>query len=279
MPATRQHGAHAADLAGAGGGSDTQGSSGARGSALPSALGVLGEILVTLGVLVGLYVVWQVWWTGVEAKGETEQALTAINEQMAPPVAAEAPPTQVFTPDRKTPPAARVDAHGGIGILHVPVWGEDHAAPILEGTTEAVLATGGAGHYEGTAMAGEIGNFSVAGHRLTRGNPFLHIDELAPGDPVVVETAEAWLVYEVVADEIVPPTDVDVILPVPRQPTAEPTAYLMTLTTCHPVTSRSHRWITHLELSHWTPRDAGVPAELAAGAQGDTAALAARGER
>lgn len=241
----------------------TEHTDGARGSSPPArVVGALGEILVTLGVAVLLYLVWQVWWTGVEAKDETEQALTTISAAMAPPVTEEAPPTQSFTPERKAPPPARADAHGGIGILHVPVWGEDHAAPILEGTTEDVLATGGAGHYEGTAMAGEIGNFSLAGHRLTRGNPFLHIDELSPGDPVVVETAEAWMVYEVIADEIVDPTDVDVLLPVPRRPLAEPTAHLMTLTTCHPVTSRSHRWVTHLRLTHWTPREAGTPAEL-----------------
>ena len=90
---------------------------------------------------------------------------------------------------------------------------------------------------------------------------------------VVVETAGTWLVYEVVSDRIVDPYQVDVIWPVPSQADAVPTERLLTLTTCHPVTSRSHRWITHLTLSHWTPRNAGVPPELAGSVQAPSVAL------
>ena len=235
-------------------------------------LGVVGELLISAGAVLGLYVVWQVGWTSVEAGRESAAALSAIEEQMPPPVVEPAPAAQVFGPD-VAPPVVAPDANGALGVLHVPVWGEDYAAPILQGTTDAVLATGGAGHYEETALPGEIGNASLAGHRLTRGNPFLRVDELHPGDPVVVETAGAWLVYEVVSDRIVDPYQVDVIWPVPSQADAVPTERLLTLTTCHPVTSRSHRWITHLTLSHWTPRNAGVPPELAGSVQAPSVAL------
>lgn len=230
-------------------------------------LGVLGELLITIGVILALYVVWQVWWTSVEAKAETDAALDSIAEQM--PEANLEVATEVFGPD-VAPPLVGINNVGAIGVLHVPVWGEDYAAPILEGTSEAVLGTGGAGHYEGTALPGELGNSSLAGHRLTRGNPFLHVDKLKIGDAVVVETAEAWLVYTVESDQIVDPSAVEVIAPVPGQPGVAPTRRMLTLTTCHPVTSRSHRWITHLTLSHWTARDGGLPPELAAMAQAAT---------
>lgn len=240
-----------------------------RGTWATSALGIIGELLITLGVLLGLYVVWQVWWTSVEANQESDRAIASITQGMAPPVVEVAPESRIHGPD-EAPPIVDPDARGGLGILHVPVWGENYAAPVLQGTSEAVLATGGAGHYEETALPGDIGNSSLAGHRLTRGNPFLHIDALDQGDAVVVETAQAWLVYTVVSAEIVSPTDVGVILPVPNEPGVEPTERMLTLTTCHPVTSRTHRWITHLTLSHWTERDAGVPPELAGTAQADT---------
>lgn len=240
-----------------------------RASAGSRLIGLLGEVLITAGAILGLYVVWQVGWTSVEAAKESAAALHAIEEEMPAPVVEEAPAAQVFGPE-VAPPVVAPDANGALGVLHVPLWGADYAAPILEGTTDAVLDTGGAAHYEETALPGEIGNASLAGHRLTRGNPFLRIDELQPGDPVIVETAQAWLVYTVVSDQIVDPYQVEVIWPVPGQADAVPTQRLLTLTTCHPVTSRSHRWITHLTLSHWTPRDAGVPPELTGAVQAPT---------
>jgi sortase A len=86
------------------------------------------------------------------------------------------------------------------------------------------------------------------------------------GDPVVVETANAYFVYRVTGSEIVLPTETDVIAPVPRDRGAEPTERLMTLTTCHPFNYSTHRWITYFELDHWVDRADGVPAELTEGA-------------
>ena len=114
-------------------------------------------------------------------------------------------------------------------------------------------------------MPGEQGNLAIAGHRVGRGSPFLDLDQMRPGDPIVVETADAWFVYRVLGDpatgdfatdptgipgrEIVSPYQVSVISPTPGGAAAGPAsgAYL-TLTTCHPKYSAQQRMIIHARL-------------------------------
>jgi sortase A len=88
------------------------------------------------------------------------------------------------------------------------------------------------------AMPGEPGNVAVAGHRVGKGSPFLDLDQLRPGDPIVVETADAWYEYRVLGDpqsgdlsvtvdgvpgrQIVDPSAIGVIAPVPGQPERRP---------------------------------------------------------
>jgi sortase A len=134
---------------------------------------------------------------------------------------------------------------------------------IVEGAAQDQLAQG-PGHYIGTAMPGEQGNLAIAGHRVGRGSPFLDLDQMRPGDPIVVETADAWFVYRVLGDpatgsfddpsgipgqEIVRPEAVSVISPTPGGPAEGPAsgAYL-TLTTCHPKYSAQQRLIIHARL-------------------------------
>jgi sortase A len=113
-------------------------------------------------------------------------------------------------------------------------------------------------------MPGEQGNFAVAGHRVGRGSPFLDLDRMRPGDPIVIETAEGWFTYRVLGDpatgdfaspsgipgqHVVTPADVDVIAPVPGgPPDAVATGAYLTLTTCHPKYSARQRLIVHAEL-------------------------------
>ncbi len=81
-------------------------------------------------------------------------------------------------------------------------------------------------------MPGEVGNFSVAGHRNVA--TFWALDQLQEGDPIVVETRDTWYVYQVTQEHIVRPTQVEVVAPVPNYPGATPTKRMLTLTTCHP---------------------------------------------
>ncbi|WP_345045327.1 class E sortase [Georgenia daeguensis] len=222
----------------------------------------MGEVLLTAGALVGLFVVWQVWWTDVIASGEQRATVEALEQTYGSDAVPE--PAQ---PRTDTPPTAIGSVSEGepFATLHVPRWGPDYEVPVTEGVGMEVLDTGAAGHYPGTAMPGQVGNFALAGHRQTYGAAFRHVDSLRVGDPLIVETAEAWLVYRVTEDYIVTPDQVEVVAPTPGQPGVEPSERLITLTTCHPLWSVAQRWITHGTLEQWIPRSEGMPVELLEG--------------
>ncbi len=131
-------------------------------------------------------------------------------------------------------PTAVPETGEATALLRVPAFGADYDVPVLEGTSPAVLARG-VGHYPATAQPGQVGNFAVAGHRVTHGEPFARLLELKRGDEVVVETRAAVFTY--VIDQ--PPGGLTVrdtaswvLDPVPGQPAATPTQALITLTTC-----------------------------------------------
>ena len=237
------------------------GGSPARSSAGAVVVGVLGELLITVGVLLGLFVVWQLWWTDVVAEREQAQVVADLTRAVptpAPPP--EAPPVE----RRDAAPVMDEPAHGTtFATLWVPRWGEDYVRPVSQGTTRHdILDVLGIGHYEGTAMPGGIGNFAVAGHRVTYGKPFNRIEELEIGDPLVVQTAETWYVYRITETLVVHPHQIEVIAPVPSRPDAQPEQAMMTLTTCHPMYSARERFIVHAELDYWMDGEDGMPIEI-----------------
>ncbi len=202
-------------------------------------VGVAGELLVTLGALVLLFVVWQLWWTDVVANRQAAQVVERLREDFAGDTRGTAAGTDGVTP---------VDLpSGAFALLHVPRFGDGWVRPVLDGTDRDVLASG-VGHYDGTAGPGEVGNFAVAGHRTTWGRPFHDIDRLGPGDRVLVETADHVYVYAVTAHEVVPPSDVDVVAAVPGEPGATPQRAVLTMTSCHPRYSAAERYVVHAEL-------------------------------
>ncbi|WP_022917353.1 class E sortase [Ruania albidiflava] len=220
--------------------------------------GALGELLITAGVLLALFVVWQLWWTDVEGERSAEQAIEQFETDI-PEV-----PDTVGQPRTGPPPEEVAPGEGEVfGTLYVPDWGADYRMPLAEGVDLAtVLNDGRVGHYPETAMPGQVGNFAMAGHRQTYGKPFYAVDTLDEGDPVVVQTAQAWYVYTVTSHEIVRPDQVEVIAPVPGDPGADPTEAMLTMTSCHPLWSTAERYIVHAQLDYWLPLDEGYPAEL-----------------
>jgi len=220
--------------------------------------GVVGELLLTAGVLVALFVVWQVFWTDVAVRDDQASAVSEIQERFEQPVEKAA---ELRTGD---PPVMEPVAEGeGFATLRVPRWGADYEVPVVNGVGMwDVLNTGAIGHYPETAMPGVVGNFATAAHRMSYGAAYRHVDKLENGDRVIVETGQAWLVYDVIDNYVVHKTETDVIAPVPRQPEAQPTDRLLTLTTCHPLWGIEDRWITHAKLVGWVPRSEGMPAEL-----------------
>ncbi len=201
-------------------------------------VGWAGELLVTLGVLLLLFVAWQLWWTDVVADRAASQVVDELQDDFGRGVGAGG------TADPADVPPLPGDA---FALMYVPRLGEDWVRPVFEGTDLAVLAKG-VGHYSGTAVPGEVGNFAVAGHRTTWGRPFHDIDLLRDGDRVVVRTADHVYVYAVTGHEVVLPTRVEVVAPVPDDPGAAPDAAVLTLTSCHPRYSATERYVVHAAL-------------------------------
>ncbi len=146
--------------------------------------------------------------------------------------------------------------------MYVPAF-DRVRVPVAEGVSlEKVLNVKGVGHYPGTALPGQVGNFAVAGHRNTYGRPLEQIDRLQEGDPIVIETADAFYVYEVTESLIVAPEDVEVIAETPGQPGVPASERMMTLTACHPMFSAKERYIVHAKFAYWTDRADGIPPAL-----------------
>ena len=215
---------------------------------------VLGELLLTAGVLILLFIGWQLWYQDLLSRGEQETAAEELTEGW----------TDSELPyDGEIPVVGRPGHGEGFAIIHVPRFGDDYERPILGGTSSDVLAKG-VGYYTDTARLGEVGNFAIAGHRTTYGSPFNGIADLRVGDAIVIETEEGWYTYLFRNREYVWPTGVGVLYPVPQDESADPTERIITLTSCNPMFSAAERIIAYGVFDSFTPRADGPPAALTA---------------
>ncbi len=133
--------------------------------------------------------------------------------------------------------------------LYVPRFGDEYVRTIAEGTSlTKVLNKVGIGHYVGTAMPGEVGNFAIAGHRAGNGGPMRLIDTFQAGDLVYVETDSTRFTYRYLESKIVSPQEVGVIAHEPFGLTKKsgPGKYL-TLTSCTPIYVNTDRFIAWFE--------------------------------
>jgi sortase A len=219
------------------------------------ALRAVGQTLITLGLVLLLFVVYEVWVSNLFSRQANNRLAYRLETAWA-----RGDDPLLPLPGQHV---ATIPLGTGIANLYIPRLGPDYHWTILQGTTQAVLADG-PGHYLGTAMPGRLGDFSVAGHRVGKGEPFLNLDHLRAGDAVVVETKSDWFVYRVKGRdqgltkpdrdgipgrEIVDPNDGQVLLPVPDHPGRRPTERLLTLTTCHPKFTATQRMIIHAVLA------------------------------
>lgn len=211
----------------------------------------LGELLITVGLVLLLFVAYQLVWTNVEAGRAQAEVSDQIRDEW------ERPP--VRTGSTRGP--RQVDFGKGFAFLRVPRLGENYSVPVVEGVELPDLARG-IGHYPDTARPGQVGNFAVAGHRTTNGEPFTHLERMRRGDVVIAETRRQWFTYVVDRKLIVRPTDTWVIDPVPGKPAAEPTEALITMTTCNPRWSSTERLIVFGHLEDVRPKSQGPPAAL-----------------
>jgi len=225
-------------------------------NAVRAAVRILGELMITAGLVLLLFCVYQLVWTNVEAHRAQSKVSDSIRDEWQR--------QQPDAPGDK-PVAVRAFRPGkGFAFLHVPALGRDYTVPVVQGVSLPDLARG-VGHYPSSALPGRVGNFAVAGHRATNGEPFAHLDKVGKGDVVVVETRDTWFTYVVDRTRIVAPSDTWVIDPVPGRTGVAPTRRLLTLTTCNPRWASTERLIVFGHLRGQQPRTDGRPTVLASG--------------
>jgi sortase A len=222
-------------------------------------VGVLGELLVTAGVLVLLFLGWQLWFNELVMGAQQQDTAASVAQDWEIKASETTSDPGPATPIVRGEPGETGDVFAN---LIVPRFGEDYYRPIAQGVgLSSVLNKIGIGHYPGTQMPGEEGNFAVAAHRTTYGRPFFQVAELRDGDRIYVETADGWYAYEYLSTAVVEPTAVEVIDPLPPGMT-ESDRYI-TLTTCHPLFSAAERMIVHGVFDAFYPRSGGIPDEIA----------------
>jgi sortase A len=222
-------------------------------------LSVVGKTLIAAGVILLLFVAYQLWGTSLEHSRDQNQLTRQLGRKVDPHGTSPSEgrgneldtiQNQLATVDPATAPALAAPAEGGgFGIIEIPKIGVQQV--MVEGVAKADLKKG-PGHYPGTPLPGQAGNAALAGHRTTYGAPFNRIDELAPGDPIEIYTAQGHFRYEVMAPPpgvgiehgpgwfSVKPTQVTVLAPTGDN--------RLTLTACHPKHSASQRIIVQAKL-------------------------------
>ncbi|MFE6889857.1 class E sortase [Streptomyces sp. NPDC057694] len=219
------------------------------------------ELCITVGAVIVLFVAYVLFWTGVKADSAMDHQIDDLQRQWAKRPAASAAPSDGPTSTSPPKPAAYKDGKP-FALMYIPRLGFTWNKPVLEDTEVGTLKKGLA-HYSGTAQLGQKGNFAVAGHRRTYGDPFKDFPKLRPGDDVVLTDGTTWFTYVIDTKPYKTlPSDVAVIDPVPRKSGyTEPGRYL-TLTTCEPEWGHSHRLIVWGHLDSTQPVEAGKPKAL-----------------
>jgi sortase A len=216
----------------------------------------LGQTLITLGIVVLLFCVYELYGTNIYTDKEQNRLGDALQKEWAGPA-----PGPSAKPGQ--PQLVKVELGKGIAVLWIPEIGMTNgkAKVVVEGVGHEDLKRG-PGHYPGTALPGEIGNMVISGHRTTYGAPFNRLDELEDGDAIVLETRDTWFTYRMIRQQIVRPSAVEVTYPVPGDRGAKPTQKLLTLTTCNPKYSARQRLIVTAQLQSSLPKSKGDPPAL-----------------
>jgi sortase A len=222
---------------------------------LARVLNLVGRTCIAAGVLILLFVVYQLWGTGIREAQAQDRLENEFNSKLATTTttttATTAPSTSsnsdtVATLPPVTAPANTTPVAEGeaIGQIQIPRIGLD--AIVVEGVGDDDLKSG-PGHYPSTPAPGQKGNAAIAGHRTTYGAPFGSIDELQPDDEITVSTVQGKFTYTVMKQTdgsghiIVSPDQVEVLNEMPGKNT-------LTLTACHPKYSAAERIIVFAQL-------------------------------
>jgi LPXTG-site transpeptidase (sortase) family protein len=219
-------------------------------SRIAGVISVFGELLITTGVVLGLFVVYSLWWTNVLADREASKQGDQMRDGWA-----------------NSGPGA-LDIKGGIGFLHVPAMNSGEVL-VKKGTDAKSLNHGIAGYYTDPIKSAlpwdDKGNFTLAAHRDGHGAKFHNIHKLKNGDAIVFETRDTWYVYKVYKELAqTSKYNVDVLAPIPKESGKTKQGRYITLTTCTPIYTSDYRYIVwgELERTEKVDKDRTPPAEL-----------------
>lgn len=217
------------------------------------AISSFGELLITAGLVLGLFVVYSLWWTNVVADRTAHRQSNSIRDDWA---------------SHPKPGPVAYDSRHGVGFLHVPAMRNGEVL-VKKGTSNDVLNDGVAGYYTHPVKSAlpedKKGNFTLAAHRDGHGAKFHNIDKVKKGDAIVFETKDTWYVYKVYGMlKQTSKFNVRAIDPVPRESGKTKPGRYITLTTCTPIYTSLYRYVVWGELERTEKVDSQrtPPAEL-----------------
>ena len=208
-----------------------------------------GELCVTAGVILLLFIAYLFWGTAWRADSAQSSLSAQLNQEWAHQGGTSGSSGQGSVIDLVTGEP--------FAFIEIPAFGRNWKFTIIQGTALAQLNVS-PGHVPGTQLPGQVGNFAVAGHRVTAGNPFWSLPSLKAGDLVYIQTGTDTYTYKVTTEQQVLPTDLSVLDPVPGHPGQRPTQRLITLITCNPAWTGTHRIVVHGVLVRTQPRTATI---------------------
>ena len=218
-----------------------------------STIRTAGETMITFGLILLLFAAYEVWGKAVIVSDHQRDLDSQLTQEWNDPGDN---PVVAPTTGAPAPTALPAPPGGSIARLYIPRLGKHWV--VVQGVQPADIRYA-PGHYPDTALPGQVGNFSIAGHRSPA--IFWDLDRMQNGDKIVVETKSTYFVYTMTSREIVLPTALEVVAPVPDQPGVAPSKAFMTLTTCNPKYNNYQRLIVHAVLQRSQPRSAGLPTE------------------
>ena len=236
------------------------------------AIGISGEVLMTAGMFVLLFLGWHVWFNDLVQGAAQDKTSASLSQQWQIATSGQTEfDRAVGSSDgaflTSMPPVMpRVNDAEAFANLIIPRFGERYVRTIAESVDVATVLNNTAtsvGHYPNTNLLGEFGNFAIAGHRTTYGAAFGWVDNLRVGDRIYIETEKGWYIYRFRNLEFVYPTEVAVLNPVP-QTTIGAQERILTITTCHPKLSAVERFIAYSVFESFVPRENGTPTEVSA---------------
>jgi sortase A len=209
-------------------------------------VGGIGRVLIGAGVLILLFVAYQLWGTSLQTARAQDDLAEEFDRRLAeaaptttaPPTSTSegSPPTSIV-PSPPAPSVAPAELGDPAGRIEIDRIGLD--AVFVEGVRVRDLKDG-PGHYPSTPLPGQAGNAAIAGHRTTYAAPFNRLDELEPGDEILITTLQGRFVYAVRESFVVRPSQNEVLAPT--------TDNRLTLTSCHPEYSARQRLIVVADL-------------------------------